>query len=55
MKILILRVDIAISRFKIYMLDRLFFLPYSLKTKYSQKICKDIVRITNEMKKQRII
>lgn len=55
MKILILRVDIIISRFKIYMLDRLFFLPHSLKVKYLKKVCKDIVRITNEVKKQKII
>ncbi|KAI3350810.1 hypothetical protein [Clostridium botulinum] len=52
---LILRINIAIARKKIYLLDKLFFLPSSFKEKCAKKVCDDIIKITNKIKLKKII
>lgn len=52
---LLLRLNIFISRFELFLLKNLSFLPPSIKEKYAKKVCNDIVNIGKKLKDKNII
>jgi hypothetical protein len=52
---LILRIRIFLARVELFFLDNLLILPSKVKENLGKKICNDIIKITNDMKQQKIL
>lgn len=51
----ILRIKIAYTRLKLYLLKRLFFLPQNIKENLAERLTKDIRLITKEMIRRKLV